>query len=146
MVFRTHREKFFLFLVCLIIGTMVSTQFRSAEHAKQSVNQQRAEDLAEKLKNAEKENKELAKQLEELELAYAVTIHKSQGSEYPAVVIPLLSGPRMLLNRNLLYTAVTRARRCVTIVGSEETFREMIKNEKQQRRYSSLDIRLKEEL
>ena len=86
------------------------------------------------------------KQLEELELAYAVTIHKSQGSEYPAVVSPLLSGPRMLLNRNLLYTAVTRARRCVTIVGSEETFREMIKNEKQQRRYSSLDIRLKEEL
>ena len=86
------------------------------------------------------------KQLEELELAYAVTIHKSQGSEYPAVVIPLLSGPRMLLNRNLLYTAVRRARRCVTIVGSEETFREMIKNEKQQRRYSSLDIRLKEEL
>lgn len=86
------------------------------------------------------------KQLEELELAYAVTIHKSQGSEYPAVVIPLLSGPRMLLNRNLLYTAVTRARQCVTIVGSEETFREMIKNEKQQRRYSSLDIRLKEEL
>ena len=86
------------------------------------------------------------KQLEELELAYAVTIHKSQGSEYPAVVIPLLSGPRMLLNRNLLYTAVTRARRCVTIVGSEETFREMIKNEKQQRRYSSLYIRLKEEL
>ena len=86
------------------------------------------------------------KQLEELELAYAVTIHKSQGSEYPAVVIPLLSGPRMLLNRNLLYTAVTRARRCVTIVGSEETFREMIKNEKQQRRYSSLDIRLKEGL
>ena len=56
-----------------------------------------------------------------------MTIHKSQGSEYPAVVIPLLSGPRMLLNRNLLYTAVTRARRCVTIVGSEETFREMIK-------------------
>ncbi len=86
------------------------------------------------------------KQLEELELAYAVTIHKSQGSEYPAVVIPLLSGPRMLLNRNLLYTAVTRARKCVTLVGSEETFREMINNEKQQRRYSSLDIRLKEEL
>lgn len=86
------------------------------------------------------------KQLEELELAYAVTIHKSQGSEYPAVVIPLLSGPRMLLNRNLLYTAVTRARKCVTIVGSEETFREMISNEKQQKRYSSLDKRLKENL
>ncbi len=86
------------------------------------------------------------KQLEELELAYAVTIHKSQGSEYPAVVLPLLSGPRMLLNRNLLYTAVTRARKCVTIVGSEETFREMINNEKQQRRYSSLDMRLKEDM
>ena len=84
------------------------------------------------------------KQLEELELAYAVTIHKSQGSEYPAVVMPVLSGPRMLLNRNLLYTAVTRARKCVTIVGSEETFREMIRNEKQQKRYSSLDVRLKE--
>ena len=84
------------------------------------------------------------KQMEELELAYAVTIHKSQGSEYPAVVMPLLSGPRMLLNRNLLYTAVTRARKCVTIVGSEETFREMIRNEKQQMRYSSLDIRLRE--
>ena len=84
------------------------------------------------------------KQLDELELAYAVTIHKSQGSEYPAVVIPLLSGPRMLLNRNLLYTAVTRARKCVTVVGSEETFREMIRNEKQQQRYSSLDQRIRE--
>ena len=84
------------------------------------------------------------KQLEELELAYAITIHKSQGSEYPAVVIPLLSGPRMLLNRNLLYTAVTRARKCVTIVGSEQTFEEMIRNEKQQQRYSSLDIRITE--
>ena len=82
------------------------------------------------------------KQLDELELAYAITIHKSQGSEYPAVVIPLLSGPRMLLNRNLLYTAVTRARKCVTVVGSEETFREMIRNEKQQQRYSSLDKRI----
>ena len=69
------------------------------------------------------------KQLDELELAYAVTIHKSQGSEYPAVIIPLLSGPRMLMNRNLLYTAVTRARKCVTVVGSEETFRDMIRNE-----------------
>ena len=74
----------------------------------------------------------------------AVMIHKSQGSEYPAVVIPLLSGPRMLLNRNLLYTAVTRARKCVTVVGSEETFREMIRNEKQQQRYSSLDQRIRE--
>ena len=84
------------------------------------------------------------KQLDELELAYAVTIHKSQGSEYPAVIIPLLSGPRMLMNRNLLYTAVTRARKCVTVVGSEETFRDMIRNEKQKRRYSSLDQRIQE--
>jgi len=84
------------------------------------------------------------KQLDELELAYAVTIHKSQGSEYPAVIIPLLSGPRMLMNKNLLYTAVTRARKCVTVVGSEETFRDMIRNEKQQRRYSSLDQRIQE--
>ncbi len=82
------------------------------------------------------------KQLEELELAYAITIHKSQGSEYPAVVIPILSGPKMLLNRNPLYTAVTRARKCVTVVGSEETLREMIRNEKQQQRYSSLDQRI----
>lgn len=84
------------------------------------------------------------KQLEELELAYAITIHKSQGSEYPAVILPLLSGPQMLLNRNLLYTAVTRARKCVTVVGNEETFVEMIRNEKQQKRYSALDERIRE--
>ena len=84
------------------------------------------------------------KQLEELELAYAVTIHKSQGSEYPAVILPLLSGPRMLMNRNLLYTAVTRARKCVTVVGSVNTFAEMIRIEKQQQRYSSLDRRIRE--
>ncbi len=84
------------------------------------------------------------KQLEELELAYAITIHKSQGSEYPAVILPLLSGPRMLMNRNLLYTAVTRAKKCVTVVGSEETFQEMIRNDKQQSRYSTLDVRLSE--
>lgn len=84
------------------------------------------------------------KQLEELELAYAITIHKSQGSEYPAVVMPMLSGPKLLLNRNLLYTAVTRAKKCVTIVGSEVTFEEMIQNEKQQKRFSSLDVRLRE--
>lgn len=84
------------------------------------------------------------KQLEELELAYAVTIHKSQGSEYPAVILPILSGPRMLMNRNLLYTAVTRARKCVTVVGNETTFAEMIRNEKQQQRYSSLDRRIRE--
>ena len=84
------------------------------------------------------------KQLEDLELSYAVTIHKSQGSEYPAVVLPLLSGPKMLMNRNLLYTAVTRARKCVTIVGSEVTFEEMIRNKQQQTRYSSLDCRIRE--
>ena len=55
--------------------------------------------------------------LEELELAYAITIHKSQGSEYPAVVLPILTGPKLLFNRNLLYTAITRAKDCVTIVG-----------------------------
>ena len=72
------------------------------------------------------------KLLDELELAYAITIHKSQGSEYPAVVIPLLSGPMMLMNRNLLYTAVTRARKCVTLVGNEVTFQQMIRNTSQQ--------------
>lgn len=83
-------------------------------------------------------------QLEELELAYAITIHKSQGSEYPAVVMPLLTGPRMLFNRNLLYTAVTRAKNCVTIVGSDDTVQMMINNESEQRRYSGLTERLQE--
>lgn len=82
--------------------------------------------------------------LDELELAYAITIHKSQGSEYPAVVIPLLGGPKMLMNRNLLYTAVTRARKCVTLVGNEETFREMEGNLTQQKRYSGLCQRIQE--
>ncbi|MCM1134294.1 MAG: ATP-dependent RecD-like DNA helicase [Clostridium sp.] len=82
--------------------------------------------------------------LEEIELAYAVTIHKSQGSEYPAVILPILSGPRMLLNRNLLYTAVTRARKCVTILGSRQTVQEMIANERQHKRYTSLCDRIRE--
>ena len=82
--------------------------------------------------------------LDELELAYAVTIHKSQGSEYPAVVIPLLAGPRMLMNRNLLYTAVTRAKTCVTIVGDSQVFYDMIDNTQQQMRYTSLKERLQE--
>ena len=77
-------------------------------------------------------------QLDEIELAYAVTIHKSQGSEYPAVIMPLLSGPRMLFNRNLLYTGVTRAKNCVTILGSRETLREMVANNYQNRRYTGL--------
>lgn len=84
------------------------------------------------------------KLLDELELAYAITIHKSQGSEYPAVVIPLLSGPAMLMNRNLIYTAVTRARKCVTLVGNEQTFYQMVQNTSQQKRYSGLCERLKE--
>ncbi len=84
------------------------------------------------------------KQLDELELAYAITIHKAQGSEYPAVVIPLLGGPKMLMNRNLLYTAVTRARKCVTLVGDERTFYKMVQNESEQRRYTGLRERLEE--
>lgn len=78
------------------------------------------------------------KMLDELELAYAVTIHKSQGSEYPAVIIPLLAGPRQLYCRNLLYTAVTRARKCVTLVGSDTVFQEMIQNVEEQKRNTSL--------
>ena len=83
-------------------------------------------------------------QLDELELAYAITIHKSQGSEYPAVIIPLLGGPRQLMSRNLLYTGVTRARRCVTILGSRQTVREMIENENEKRRYTGLQTRIHE--
>lgn len=83
-------------------------------------------------------------QLDELELAYAITIHKSQGSEYPAVIIPLLSGPRQLMNRNLLYTGVTRARKCVTILGSSRTLNEMILNESENRRYTGLQQRIRE--
>lgn len=84
------------------------------------------------------------RQLEELELAYAITIHKSQGSEYPAVVVPVHSGPRMLMTRNLIYTAVTRARSCVCLVGIPETFQAMVNNEMEQRRYTGLKARLKE--
>ena len=84
------------------------------------------------------------KQLEELELAYAITIHKSQGSEYPAVVIPVYSGPRMLMTRNLIYTAVTRARACVCLVGIPEMLQAMVDNEVEQRRYTGLKIRIQE--
>lgn len=82
--------------------------------------------------------------LEELELAYAVTIHKSQGSEYPAVVIPLLSGPKMLMTRNLLYTAVTRAKQCVTLVGDPYVFNQMEANTVEQKRYTALADRIRE--
>ncbi|RGY99284.1 ATP-dependent RecD-like DNA helicase [Clostridium sp. AM58-1XD] len=84
------------------------------------------------------------KQLEELELAYAITIHKSQGSEYPAVIIPVYSGPRMLMTRNLIYTAVTRAKNCVCLVGLPETFQSMVNNETEQRRYTGLRARIEE--
>ena len=82
--------------------------------------------------------------VEELELAYAITVHKSQGSEYPAVIIPLLQGPRLLYNRNLLYTAVTRAKKCLTIIGSDTVFQEMIQNKNEQARYTSLAERIRE--
>ena len=81
---------------------------------------------------------------EELELAYAITVHKSQGSEYPAVIIPLLAGPKLLYTRNLLYTAVTRAKKCLTIVGSDAVFQEMIQNKNEQARYTSLAERIRE--
>ena len=83
-------------------------------------------------------------EMDEMDLAYAVTIHKSQGSEYPAVIIPVLGGPRMLLNRNLLYTAVTRAKKCVTLVGSSAVVYQMIKNVNEQKRYSGLCQRIVE--
>lgn len=83
-------------------------------------------------------------QTEELELAYAITIHKAQGSEYAAVVMPLLSGPRMLFNRNLLYTGVTRAKSCVTILGSRLTIGEMVRNAEVNRRYTALAERIQE--
>lgn len=83
-------------------------------------------------------------EMDEMELAYAITIHKSQGSEYPAVILPIIGGPKMLLNRNLLYTAVTRAKKCVTLVGSSATVYQMIKNVNEQKRYSSLCRRIME--
>lgn len=82
--------------------------------------------------------------VDELELAYAITVHKSQGSEYPAVILPLLPGPKLLYNRNLLYTAVTRAKKCLTIIGSDTTFQEMIRNKGEQERYTSLAERIGE--
>ncbi len=82
--------------------------------------------------------------LEELELSYAITIHKSQGSEYPAVIMPLLAGPRLLFNRNLLYTAITRAKSCVTILGSSNVVRGMIDNASENRRYTALAARIRE--
>ncbi|WP_176761889.1 SF1B family DNA helicase RecD2 [Pseudobutyrivibrio sp. YE44] len=82
--------------------------------------------------------------LDELELAYAITIHKSQGSEYPAVVMPIMDGPRMLMNRNILYTAITRAKKCVTMVGDADVFYSMVDNVSQAKRYSGLQARIEE--
>ena len=82
--------------------------------------------------------------LDELEHAYAVTIHKSQGSEYPAVIIPLLSGPRMLFNRNLLYTGVTRAKGCVVLIGSRDRIDSMIDNADEHLRYTGFAESIKE--
>ena len=84
------------------------------------------------------------KDCEDLDLAYAITIHKSQGSEYPAVVIPMYQGPQLLMNRNLLYTAVTRAKRCVCLVGDPGAFRAMRENGTEAKRYSSLAEQLRE--
>lgn len=82
--------------------------------------------------------------LEELDLAYAITVHKSQGSEYLAVILPLLSGPKTLMTKNLLYTAITRARSCVVILGSKETVQEMEENEEANLRYTGLSDRIQE--
>ena len=77
-------------------------------------------------------------QLEELELAYCISIHKSQGSEFPVVILPLAGGPPMLMTRNLLYTAVTRARKAVYIIGHEECPAQMVANNQVKQRYSAL--------
>jgi exodeoxyribonuclease V alpha subunit len=77
-------------------------------------------------------------QAEEVALSYAISIHKSQGSEFPVVILPLLGGPAMLLTRNLLYTAITRARSMVVIVGSQRTVETMVKNKTVVQRYSGL--------
>lgn len=82
--------------------------------------------------------------LDQLELAYAITVHKAQGSEYPAVIIPMYAGPRMLMNRNILYTAITRARKCVCMIGEEEVFMQMARNMSEMKRYTSLDKRIRE--
>jgi len=81
--------------------------------------------------------------LDELELSYCISVHKSQGSEFEAVVLPLLSGPQMLMTRNLLYTAVTRARRLVVIVGREGCVHQMVDNNRILHRYSALHLRLR---
>ncbi len=80
--------------------------------------------------------------LENLDLAYALSVHKSQGSEFPVVVMPVVGGPPMLLTRNLFYTALTRARQLVVLVGREEVIRQMVENNHIARRYTSLAAQL----
>jgi len=80
--------------------------------------------------------------LDELELAYAVTIHKSQGSEFKVVLVPLFMGPPLLMSRNLIYTAVTRARELIVLVGSQKALSYMIKNTKTYDRHTSLKYRI----
>lgn len=83
--------------------------------------------------------------LEELELAYAITVHKSQGSEFPCVVLPVFHGAPMLMNRNLIYTAITRAKDFVTLVGKKSAVETMVDNDFEAKRYSGLLRRLTEE-
>ena len=83
--------------------------------------------------------------IENIDLAYCMSIHKSQGSEFPCVVLPLLAGPPMLMSRNLLYTAVTRAKKLVVIVGRDSCVMQMVNNKRESTRYSSLCRRLKAE-
>ena len=85
----------------------------------------------------------LRQQLENLELAYCLSVHKSQGSEFPVVVMPVFGGPQILLTRNLFYTALTRAKALVVLVGREETIRMMVENNQILRRWTALDERLR---
>ena len=81
--------------------------------------------------------------LDELELSYAITVHKSQGSEYPFVVMPLSSCAPMLMTRNLFYTAVTRARKMVVLVGRMDIAAKMVENNREVMRYTTLESRLR---
>ena len=83
-------------------------------------------------------------QSDELDLAYCISIHKSQGSEFPTVLLPLAGGPGMLLNRNLLYTAVTRAKSMVYCLGHRDTVARMVRTVQSRRRFTSLSVRLRE--
>ena len=82
--------------------------------------------------------------LEDLEPAYCLSVHKSQGSEFPVIVMPVTPGPPMLLTRNLLYTALTRAKSLVVLVGTEQVIRRMVENDHEVRRYTNLAMRLVE--